>query len=666
MPRKKRPVKLFTLDTETFGLGGDIRRIAVYDGHEVTYGYNFGDIEHKLVEAYDEGFSVHCYIHNLEFDARKMPEIFRKGNVNWNATHLINGRYVTVACKYYTFHDSWRILPSSLASLSKDFEVEHGKMNLWDEVQETYPGQYEDIGDYFMRCDSDDPLYIKYLGYDVISLYEIIEKLLDVSGLTIGEFVTKLTTASLSKYLFRKGYKGKPFITPGNKKTDFEIITKFKMWNSPKFLSNGADGVFLENFIRESYMGGRTEVFTPYIQRSFMVKAYHFDVNSLYPSQMINNEFPVGNPIYYEGVRARVKWYEWLDDRVGLGFIHAKVYVPPQDIPPLPTHNGKLVFLTGYLEGKWTFTELLYAIENCGVELLEIVDIVYFKQTFKVFHNFIKTFYKLKDEGKHLGNEALTKFAKLILNTAYGFLALIRERDDVRNIEEFEKYQEQKVIRFVNEELGYISIDTTVISDTVQPQIASYVTSYARLVLLNALRMQAKVGKVYYCDTDSIVCEKPLPDCMVDKYELGKWDLESKLKGGFFLMPKVYFEIKDGGETVKFKGVSKDIQKSFSYDFYKRIYDKLCEGSDERITVEHNKEMLRSIRYMQKTGQDLNKLEYRDKKIALDNLHKRDIHFKENYSQAWHMESFEMFENFDLSKRIYPYDEYGMRINVCI
>lgn len=664
MPRKKREVKLFTLDTETIGLGGDIRRIAIYDGEKVTYGFSFPDVEGELIRAYNEGYSVHVYIHNLEFDARKMPEIFRKSNVNWNNTRIINGRYVTVACKYYTFHDSWRLLPNSLKDLSHDFDVEHGKLDLWDAVQKNYPQQYKDHVDFLARCDVNNPLYLEYLGYDVMSLYEVIETLMDVTGLSKGELVTKLTTASLSKYLFRKGYKGKSFITPGQKKTDFELITCFKLWNSQKFFSNGKDGIFLEKFVRKSYMGGRVEVFTPYLQRMIVAHAFHYDVNSLYPSVMIDNEFPIGDPAYYDGIEAQIIWDNWLSDKKGLGFVHAKVFVPKQNIPPLPTHNGKLVFLTGYLEGTWTYTELEYAVNCCGVKILEIIDIVHFKKTFKVFHNFISTFYRMKDEGKRTGNKALTKLAKLILNTAYGFLALIREREDVRNISDLEKYED--VLNYVNEELGYINIDTVVVSDTVQPQIASYVTSYARLVLLDGLRTQDKKGKVFYCDTDSIVCSAPMPKEKVDKYQLGKWDLEGELKGAFFLLPKVYYEITTENENVKFKGVSRDVQKTFHYDFYKNLYERFCSGDGGKILVEQDKEMLRSISYMQKTRQDLNKIEHRSKELNLDNNHKRKIDFKGNTSEPWHMESLEQFLQFDLSRKILEYKKYGNLINTCI
>ena len=158
--KKKRPIKIITLDTETIGLDGDLKRIAVYDGSEVTYGYTFEDVEKVLNWYADMGYEVHVYIHNLEFDIRRMPKIFEKGNIIWSQTKLINGKYATITCMNYTFHDSFKMLPESLASLSKSFDLEHGKLDLWDEVQRTYPGEYENHVDFLTRCHKDGPLYL--------------------------------------------------------------------------------------------------------------------------------------------------------------------------------------------------------------------------------------------------------------------------------------------------------------------------------------------------------------------------------------------------------------------------------------------------------------------------------------------------------------------------
>ena len=51
------------------------------------------------------------------------------------------------------------------------------------------------------------------------------------------------------------------------------------------------------DFIRKSYTGGMTNMYKP----SSTSKIYCYDVNSLYPTVMRNNLFPVGNINYFEG-----------------------------------------------------------------------------------------------------------------------------------------------------------------------------------------------------------------------------------------------------------------------------------------------------------------------------------------------------------------------------
>lgn len=654
MGRKHYKPKIITLDTETNGLDGALRRIAIYDGKEVTYGFTFRDIEWKLEEYYQAGFLPEIYIHNADFDLRKLPEIFELGNVLWNSTCKISDKYAKLTCKKYTIHDSMKIFPKGLAVLSKDFDLEHGKLDLWEAVQARYPGQYMDHVDFLARCDLDDALYLEYLGYDVISLYELIQKLMEISKLEVEDFVRILSTASLSRYLFKNGYGAIQFKEPGSKKTDFEILTSCKGWTSEKPMKF-SDVTYqqVELKIREAYTGGRTEVFRPVCG-----PAFYYDVNSLYPSVMINHDFPVGFPEYIDdGQVALARYNKWREDRQGLGFIKANVYVPPQEIPPLPVKLGKLAFVTGHITGTWTFTELDYAMTNCGVEIEQVQELIFFKKTYPVFKNFITTMYKLKEQATIDKNKSLREFAKLILNTAYGWTGMRRDdKTALRDISLLDKWEDTGRITYINEELGFIEIQDMVMTDTVQVQVAAYVTSYARLVLLDALRTQAKKGQVYYCDTDSMVCSAPLPDSLVDPVRLGAWDVEHHIQEAIFLQPKVYMFREDGKDNIKFKGVTKARQKQLDYDFYKHILTMLQRGETEKVEVEAGRKSLPTLAVAQKRhalgkkGGDANKLNEMNKSMDLGARQKRDIDYQANVSTPWHMESLEAFDTFSFEK----------------
>lgn len=638
MPRKK-PIKLVTLDTETFdGLLGDLKRIAIYDGENVIFDYTFLSIEKHLIEL-SKKFEVHVYIHNLEFDARKMTGLFDNNRIEWKKSFIINNKLATIKTKHYTLHDSMKILPMSLKKLSKDFEVEHGKLDLWEEVQQTYPNQYKDIVDFLDRCDVDDELYLKYLGYDVISLYEILQKIMTISGLTLGEFVKRVSTASLSRYLFKNGYKGKEFKQPLNTTTDYEILTQYK-WDK---------NLDLEFFIRQSYAGGRTEVFKPFLNH----KGFHYDINSMYPFVMLL-DFPVGKPEYINTpIMAKEKFESWVKHHNGLGFIHAHVYIPQQHVPPLPVKMGKLVFPCGHVFGVWTYNEIEYAVNNCGVVIEEIFAVCHFSNTYKVFKHFIEEFYQMKEQATIDKNESLRSFAKLVMNVGYGYTGM--SRDDKTQLMSIDDYENGDIdpdkIVFINSDMGYVEVEADIKADYIQPQVASYVTSYARLVLLDALREADKRGDVYYCDTDSIVTDAPLPADMIDPTKLGAWDCESEPIKALFLRPKVYAEVLPNNKsTVKFKGVSKETQQCLSYESYEILYAELIEGIKDFEIVEKNRTMLRSIMYMTKNNISMDYYETRDKKMNLKTVEKRSMNYAENYTDPLYFADLSAFQSFQFKR----------------
>ena len=218
--KKKKPIKLITLDTETYnGLIGGLKKIAIYDGLKVYYRDTFKDTDPILSNYHISGYEVHVYIHNAEFDLRKFWGDF-KHDIIWEKSLIINGKVAKITCENYTFHDSFKILPMSLAKRSKGFNVEHGKLDLWEQVQERYPKQYTDLVDFLDRCPIDDYLFLEYLGYDVISLYEVLMALKELTGLSLYDFVGRISTASLSRFIFKNGYKGKPFVTGDSNQTD--------------------------------------------------------------------------------------------------------------------------------------------------------------------------------------------------------------------------------------------------------------------------------------------------------------------------------------------------------------------------------------------------------------------------------------------------------------
>lgn len=640
-------VKILTLDTETYnGLIGGLKRIAIYDGKKIYYGYQFSDVENILNNYRDAGYNVHVYIHNLEFDLRKIPIVFEPGRVEWKKSMIINNNIVKFVSNGITFQDSAALLPSSLADLSHDFNIEHSKIDLWDAVQSIYPGRYKNVVDFLDRCNVDDELFLRYLGYDVMSLYEIIYTIIKMMNIPVDKFVNIYTNSSLSRYVFKNGYGGTgvnkytKFKHDGCKKTDYQIMCSYK-WENDE----------IEEFVRLAYAGGRCEIFKPLCE----CDANYYDFNSLYPFVMSKHEFPIGKPEFSSNEWVvRREWERFVHKyKNGIelyGIINCRVYVPEQNIPPLPVKMGKLTFPTGDICGAWTYQELYYAITKCGCKIIEYYSVCTFTYSFPVFENFIKIFSEIKQNAGQKKLKALKTFAKLIQNVSYGYTGMSREdKYKLDNILNRNNYRKNEIF-FEDPQLGFIQIYSNVDSEYIQPQIATYVTSYARLEWLKMAKMCEKLGgNVYYGDTDSIITDIELPSDIIDDNKLGYLALEYKIKSGIFIKPKVYgLKLRESEKTekLKFKGVSRDTIGNLSYSYYQDLYNMQVNGVDEFV-VEHGRNMLRGIIYLTKNHIDYSNFETRDKKIYFNQKEKRVFDFDNNTSKPWHFKTIDDFMKFN-------------------
>lgn len=121
-----------------------------------------------------------------------------------------------------------------------------------------------------------------YCERDCIALYEILVKFREM---IYFKFIINIdyypTTPSLSFAIFRTTYLME------------KTIPLFK-------------GKIMD-FLRESYSGGSVDVYKPYGKN-----LYWYDVNSLYPYNMLKNKFPTGEVIQFQG---DIEWIYKLDDR---------------------------------------------------------------------------------------------------------------------------------------------------------------------------------------------------------------------------------------------------------------------------------------------------------------------------------------------------------------
>jgi hypothetical protein len=300
--------------------------------------------------------------------------------------------------------------------------------------------------------------------------------------------------------------------------------------------------------IRDAFFGGRTECFKPFVdinKMPFKAKIFYRDITSLYPWVMFNMEYPVGHhTVIKDDFDYTLKSY--------FGVVKCKVK-PPNDlyIPVLPEKGEKLTFRLGNcLIGTWTTCELLKAIEK-KYEIQEIYEVHHFENTSTdLFKGYIGYYLKIKQEssgypkwvkteedkdwyianyqdkmGIHLEkdnvklNEGKRACAKLCLNNLWGRFGMrsfnnnkeiIRTREDVYRILKTKGINQETVDFQLFEGHNDFAIATYETFNekngswmTVNPYLAVFTSSYARLKLYDALDTLGE--RVIYCDTDSVI-----------------------------------------------------------------------------------------------------------------------------------------------------------------
>ena len=548
---------IYTWDLETRGFFGKIFKIGVTDGKETRLFNTLEEFFNLFDEINKKKERAYFYAHNHSFDLTKIvQEVLEKGidlgiDFDKGKTIIANGKVLQLVFDRWQnvyFRDSMRVLQSSLERITKDFNCDIKKIDLEDEIK----GKYKDKEDFFKKVPDNDELLKEYVKNDVRGLHEAINKFLKIVNVDEEKV---LTIASVAMAIYKNEFK--------------EDFKKLRYDARGKQVNYSKE---LRGWLRESYRGGRVEVFKRYGKNLYL-----YDVNSLYPHVMKNFDYPAGRYTIYKGLDAQSRLIVMKKRRNTLGIVEATVDIPKQDICPLPViAGGKLIFPYGKLRFNWCTEELFYAMENFGVKVLRVHKLVEWEDKVKPFENFVDKFFKLKRDNK--GN-AKGAAGKLILNSLYGKFGMKEERESYISKEELQirkgLFKEEAKIKNEVKLLGrtFYVCEEQFLADYILVHIAAHITAYARLELLKKMKeLKDKGYTIYYCDTDSIFTDCP-PDKFgnVDDKELGFWSLDKEIEEAIFVAPKTYsFITKDGKSKTKMKGVFKE--HVLQYETMKKVY----------------------------------------------------------------------------------------------
>lgn len=405
---------------------------------------------------------------------------------------LILNMDITIGDKKLSFWDSSAILPFKLDTITKTFNTEVKKKKI----------NYETITEITKEL-------LEYLEADCVGLHQAIKKLW--SWDFIKNSGASLTVASQAVKIFRSMLDVPLFAL--DKKLDVEI--------------------------RTSYFGGRTEIFKPFYNND-KKPLNCYDVNSLYPSVMLDNEYPV-----------RFKYYtgKYLKDACGFYDVTVtcpNIYYPLLGYKHVKTH--KLIFPTGTFRGVYSIPELNKAIK-LGYKIDKIHEGFIFEGKTGLFNDYVNQLYnkRLYSEKGSIDNV----LSKLFMNSLYGKFGMNLTKENIvfdDGSEELTPYIQYKNIKLAKKDVELESFNNVA--------IASYVTSYARLQLYKWIE---KAKNVYYCDTDSIFT----PNEVESSSKIGDVKLEYQTNYACFLLPKTYITDK----SLKLKGFDKEINHFSLEDF---------------------------------------------------------------------------------------------------
>lgn len=623
--KKERGIILAAFDVETEGLNGKITKIGfTINGKDVieTTPETFMEELNKISKEQDK--NIHIYAHNLDFDFAKIAKA--------ENLHLADNRPVplfimssVVRARFeeypnIIFHDSYKLVPSSLGKISKDYGLESGKLEI----------NYKDLGykskeEYFKHAAKTDPEnFQKYWENDVKAVYQLLEIIMKENGITEKELVSCPTAPSLSMKIYKK-----------------------KCPEMAKLITNCKNLQAHEEFIRMGYVGGRTEVFKPLFEGGENDFAYHYDVNSLYPFVMEKYSYPIGKPAFIIDGEMIEETYNEVKKGEGLykaGMIHCKVYVPENiNIPVLPYRTEeKLLFPTGIFTGVWCHPELEEA-ERLGCKILEFYGGMFWRETEYIFKDIINQWSQIKMNSTGARRENV----KLLQNSLYGKFGMNRQKKGYKKYNRLEyKKMKDKNINCATVYLGnekWIEYEKRLYADYIHPEISAFITCYARLWLFRGIRIaQDMQANIYYCDTDSLVIDKKLPSNEVDGKIYGKYKLEEEIIRGVFIQPKLYAELtKDGKFIPKSKGLIRQKREELTYESYLNFY----QAAVNKARIELYKNVEGRYKYLSalKKGVDLDKPYLQSKAIDFSKPQKREMIFDNNISKPVHVKDGKWF-----------------------
>lgn len=406
-------------------------------------------------------------------------------------------------------------------------------------------GLARNLADWDIRDEDGNPVRKLEMDYDEGDIERDLQYMInDTKGLHLLAIKVDKTIKEISGYSLFKG----DYITAGGlaKKCLLKHIFG-STYSENKLLFKTVFPISVEEDTdyrdHKLYLGGKCMV-NPHKRGIVQRNVYKYDVNSMYPNQMRNMQYPIGRPKHVRVDEMQPNEFLYvLKIKKLYGTLRPNMIPIWQDTETGEYREGIVEFAERYIW--WEELEELKQWYDIDYEVVDVLEFVGKRLIGAI--DYVDKFYNIKCNSKG----AIKNGAKLFLNSAYGKLAQRIER---------------KVCVYELADEGYvhlvekgIDIDEDAMLSVL---VGSRVTALSRVHLLTAIRDTSKgnVAKNFiYCDTDSVhtLCEYD----KVDNRKLGWLKNEGVFDYAVYIAPKSYLMYDGKDYEVHCKGVNTKVVK---------------------------------------------------------------------------------------------------------
>lgn len=484
------------------------------------------------------------YFHNLKYDGSYIVNWLLSHNYEWVEDKMTDlgqfktsisdmGLWYTIEVVVYKskntvfvlrFQDSLKKIPMTVAEIPKAFGFEHEDSKLKIDYDEYRPIGYQPTKE-----------ELDYVDEDVIIVAKALKQLEE-------EGFTKIT-GSADAFAHWK----QTLVKDPKRVKNPEVTYRSLFPELP---------IEVDDFIRKAYKGGWTYLNPKFADKVITKKVEVWDINSMYPSKMVNKWLPIYEPVYFKG-KPQPKKSQCYIVRCMMSFDLKEGYLPTIQIKHSGYFNPTdyLVSSEGMeIELTLTNIDLNLIFKHYDVHVYEPLDGYYFYKAKGMFDKHIFENMKVKEQS--VGGKRY--MAKSRMNQVYGKLATAPRKCSKMPI------LSNGVLCF---ELTDERID--------KPQytaLSVFITAYARYDIITDA--QKNYENFIYCDTDSLHMlakeNGSEPDLPIHQTHLGYYKLEHVVYKSLFLRSKTYIEQYENGDTeIKCAGASPEVKKGMTFDNFK-------------------------------------------------------------------------------------------------